>query len=145
MTQVAEVQTNGIMAPPLLDSNREKNVFVYAVFDNVCLFFSTLSCSSPPILMSEHPDKDQKRTTIEHDEKPKHDAHTTVTAPETVGHSQNVYAGLKVIPWSEIWASVAAAKLRGNTEMLKVFYDTLYKEAVFDDRGVWVLNSRPRS
>jgi len=27
--------------------------------------------------------------------------------------------------------------MRGNGEMIEVFYDALFKEAVFDDRGAW--------
>jgi hypothetical protein len=107
-------------------------------------FLTTSVCSLQPYiatLMSQRSDKNQKRTTIA--DEAAREVHATFTPPDTRVDSQNVYAGLKVISWSEIWASIAAAKLRGNTEMLKVFYDSLYKEAVFDDRGVWVLNSRP--
>lgn len=68
----------------------------------------------------------------------------TFAPPEALWRSRNAYAGLKLIPWNEIWASIAVAKLRGNSEMVKVFYETMYREAVFDDRGVWSLNSRPR-
>ena len=45
--------------------------------------------------------------------------------------------GMKVIPWRQIWASLALAQLRGHTQMIDVFYDTLFREALFDDRGVW--------
>jgi hypothetical protein len=52
--------------------------------------------------------------------------------------------GMKLIPWSEIWASLTVAKIRGNGEMIEVFYDTLFKEAVFDDRGAWALDLKKR-
>ena len=48
---------------------------------------------------------------------------------------------LKLTPWSHIWDTLAAAKLRGNGRMVEVFYDTLFNEAVFDDRGAWSLKT----
>ncbi len=54
--------------------------------------------------------------------------------------SGSEYNGMKLIPWREIWASLTVAKMRGNGEMIEVFYDTLFKEAVFDDRGAWSLD-----
>jgi hypothetical protein len=53
--------------------------------------------------------------------------------------------GMKLIPWHEIWASLTVAKIRGNGEMIEVFYDTLFKEAVFDDRGAWALDLKTRN
>ncbi len=50
------------------------------------------------------------------------------------------FTSMKLTPWKHIWASLAAAKLRGNGRMVQVFYDTLFNEAVFDDRGAWSLN-----
>jgi hypothetical protein len=44
---------------------------------------------------------------------------------------------MKLIPWEEIWRSLQAARIRGHGEMIEVFYDTLFKEAVFDDDGAW--------
>jgi hypothetical protein len=44
---------------------------------------------------------------------------------------------MKLIPWSDIWLSLKAAKCRGHGEMIEVFYDTLFKEATFDDKGAW--------
>jgi hypothetical protein len=32
------------------------------------------------------------------------------------------------------------ARIRGNGEMIEVFYNTLFKEAVFDDNGAWELD-----
>ncbi|HEU4345462.1 MAG TPA: hypothetical protein VFU31_28250 [Candidatus Binatia bacterium] len=50
------------------------------------------------------------------------------------------YSGMRLIPWKDIWASLSLARGRGNREMIEVFYDTLFKEAVFDDRGAWSLD-----
>ena len=44
---------------------------------------------------------------------------------------------LKLIPWSDIWSSLRVARVRGNGEMIEVFYDTLFREAIFDDHGAW--------
>lgn len=132
------------MASGLLDCGPGENIFASATFDSVCFLFANLVHSLDLILMNQECDKRRKRSTVEHREKPKDEVHPTFSPRETLWQSQNAYAGLKLIPWSEIWASIAVAKLRGNTEMLKAFYETLYKEAVFDDRGVWALNSRPR-
>ena len=55
------------------------------------------------------------------------------------------YNGMKLIPWTDIWASLTVAKIRGNGEMIEVFYDTLFKEAIFDDRGAWSLDPRKRN
>jgi hypothetical protein len=46
---------------------------------------------------------------------------------------------MKLIPWADIWTSLRVAKIRGNGEMIEVFYDTLFKEAIFDDNGAWAL------
>lgn len=43
----------------------------------------------------------------------------------------------KLIPWQDIWTTLKVARVRGNGEMIEVFYDTLFKEAVFDDQGAW--------
>lgn len=94
--------------------------------------------------MSKRSDKNRKRTTIEYSDDLKDEIAPTFAPPEALWRGRNAYAGLKLIPWNEIWASIAVAKLRGNTDMLKVFYETMYKEACFDDRGVWSLESRPR-
>ncbi len=44
---------------------------------------------------------------------------------------------MKLIPWADIWSSLRGAKIRGHGEMIEVFYETLFKEAVFDDDGAW--------
>lgn len=50
------------------------------------------------------------------------------------------FTSMKLTPWENIWASLTAARLRGNGRMVEVFYDTLFNEAVFDDRGAWSLD-----
>ena len=58
--------------------------------------------------------------------------------------AKSEHPGMKLIPWQDIWTSLHVAKIRGNGEMVEVFYDTLFKDAVFDDRGAWSLNiSKP--
>jgi hypothetical protein len=52
---------------------------------------------------------------------------------------------MKLIPWEDIWASLRVARIRGNGEMIEVFYDTLFKEAVFDDNGAWALEVKNHS
>ena len=52
---------------------------------------------------------------------------------------------LKLIPWSDIWSSLRVARVRGNGEMIEVFYNTLFREAIFDDRGAWSWNCDKRN
>ena len=56
--------------------------------------------------------------------------------------AETEYLGMKLIPWSDVWTSLKTARVRGNGEMIQVFYETLFKEAVFDDRGAWSLERR---
>lgn len=51
---------------------------------------------------------------------------------------------MRLIPWEDIWTSLRVAQIRGNGEMIDVFYDTLFKEAVFDDDGAWSFNPKKR-
>ncbi len=44
---------------------------------------------------------------------------------------------MKLIPWEDIWHSLRDARIRGHGQMIEVFYETLFKEAVFDDAGAW--------
>lgn len=55
------------------------------------------------------------------------------TAPRPLTSDGN----MKLIPWKDIWISLRVARTRGNGEMIEVFYDTLFKEAIFDDEGAW--------
>ena len=52
---------------------------------------------------------------------------------------------MKLIPWEDIWTSLRVARTRGNGDMIDVFYDTLFKEAVFDDAGAWSLAQKKRN
>jgi hypothetical protein len=63
-------------------------------------------------------------------------------APADAVRQDTVYVGMKLIPWNDVWRSLRTARFRGNGEMIQVFYDTLFKEAVFDDRGAWSLERR---
>lgn len=51
---------------------------------------------------------------------------------------------MKLIPWEDIWTSLRIARIRGNGDMIDVFYDTLFKEAVFDDVGAWSFEQKKR-
>jgi hypothetical protein len=51
---------------------------------------------------------------------------------------------MKLIPWEDIWTSLRVARIRGNGDMIDVFYDTLFKEAVFDDVGAWSVEQKKR-
>ena len=51
---------------------------------------------------------------------------------------------MRLIPWEDIWTSLRVARIRGNGEMIAVFYDTLFKEAVFDDNGAWAFDQKIR-
>ena len=51
---------------------------------------------------------------------------------------------MTLIPWKDIWASLTVARHRGNGEMVEVFYETLFKEAVFDDNGAWAWDFNKR-
>jgi hypothetical protein len=49
-----------------------------------------------------------------------------------------------LIPWEDIWTSLRVARMRGNGDMIDAFYDTLFKEAVFDDIRAWSLKQKQR-
>ena len=51
-------------------------------------------------------------------------------------------SSMKLIPWPDIWSSLQIARSRGNGEMIEVFYDTLFKEAIFDDDGAWAFHQK---
>jgi hypothetical protein len=65
----------------------------------------------------------------------------TLTQLEVL-RTRSEFTSMKLTPWNDIWISLTIAALRGNRHMVKVFYETLFKEAVFDDRGAWCLNTR---
>ncbi len=45
--------------------------------------------------------------------------------------------GMKLISWQEIWTPLSEAKRQGNLGITETFLDTLFEQAVFDDRGAW--------
>ena len=63
-------------------------------------------------------------------------------APADALRQEAAYAGMKLIPWGDVWKSLRTARFRGNGKMIEVFYDTLFKEAVFDDNGAWSVERR---
>jgi hypothetical protein len=63
----------------------------------------------------------------------------TLTQLEAL-RTRTQFTSMKLTPWDDIWTSLTIARLRGNVRMVEVFYDTLFEEAVFDDRGAWSLN-----
>ena len=65
----------------------------------------------------------------------------TLTQLEAL-RTRTQFTSMKLAPWRDIWTSLTIARLQGNGRMIEVFYDTLFKEAVFDDRGAWSLNIR---
>jgi hypothetical protein len=67
----------------------------------------------------------------------------TLTQLEAL-RTRTQFTSMRLTPWHDIWSSLTTAKLKGNGRMVEVFYDTLFKEAVFDDRGAWSLNIRKR-
>jgi len=67
----------------------------------------------------------------------------TQEASETSNWS-TIEKPMKLIPWQDIWTTLKVARIRGNGEMIEVFYDTLFKEAVFDDHGAWSLDVNNR-
>lgn len=80
-----------------------------------------------------HPDAD-KTNTEERSKSPNE-------AANLIGDRMN----MKLIPWEDIWTSLRVARIRGNGEMIEIFYDTLFKEAVFDDNGAWAMDIKTRN
>ena len=77
-------------------------------------------------------------------------SHTTTSADDQIGNlsatavSTKNEESMKLIPWEDIWTSLRVARIRGNGDMIDVFYDTLFKEAVFDDVGAWSFEQKKR-
>jgi hypothetical protein len=88
------------------------------------------------------------RQTMRHDPDDKskitHDTRDDNVATENDSPAIPNREAMTLIPWKDIWSLLKVAKHRGNDEMVEVFYDTLFKEAVFDDNGAWAwdLNKR---
>ena len=78
---------------------------------------------------SARPRPDTHKTNTEERSKPRNEA------PNFTAERMH----MKLIPWEDIWTSLRVARIRGNGEMIEVFYDTLFKEAVFDDNGAWAM------
>ena len=70
------------------------------------------------------------------------DAYNQTLGPPDLARLRADFAGMKLIPWRDIWKSLSVAKIRGNGKMIEVFYDTLFKDAVFDDRGAWSIETK---
>ena len=49
---------------------------------------------------------------------------------------------MKLIPWADIWTSLRVARIGDNGEIIEVFYETFFKEAIFDDDGAWSVHVR---
>jgi hypothetical protein len=80
------------------------------------------------------PQPDANKRNIEERSKSPHEA------PNVTGERMH----MKLIPWEDIWTSLRVARIRGNGEMIEVFYDTLFKEALFDDNGAWAMEVKNR-
>ena len=65
------------------------------------------------------------------------DRHSALATDNQNASSYPKPISMTLIPWEDIWSSLRIAKIRGNGEMIEVFYDTLFKEAIFDDKGAW--------
>ena len=89
--------------------------------------------------MTRSPDKNNRSKVIPLRKRKEDSTETIVGA---AWQAETEYLGMKLIPWNDIWISLRTATIRGNGEMIQVFYETLFKEAVFDDRGAWSLERR---
>ena len=79
-----------------------------------------------------------KPTTLARTNDPKgRDEYTQLIGPADLAGLRADFEGMKLIPWRDIWGTLSVAKTRGNRRMIEVFYETLFKDAVFDDRGAW--------
>ena len=72
----------------------------------------------------------------------RHDKYTPTVGLADLARLKADFEGMKLIPWKDIWRSLSVARMRGNGKMIEVFYDTLFKDAVFDDRGAWSIEIR---
>ena len=78
------------------------------------------------------------------DDPKRHDKYTPTIGPADLARLSADFAGMKLIPWRDIWGTLSVARMRGNGKMIEVFYDTLFKDAVFDDRGAWSIEIKKR-
>lgn len=47
--------------------------------------------------------------------------------------------GTRLILWREMWPRLSAAKRHGYSQIVTVFLERLFEEAVFDDEGAWIV------
>ena len=66
----------------------------------------------------------------------------SITAERTSRMASIAEGDMMLIPWSDIWTSLRVARIRDNGEIIEVFYETLFKEAIFDDNGAWSMHVR---
>jgi len=66
----------------------------------------------------------------------------SITAERTSRMASIAEGTMKLIPWADIWTSLRIARIRDNGEIIEVFYETLFKEAIFDDNGAWSMHVR---
>jgi hypothetical protein len=69
-------------------------------------------------------------------------AYNRTIGPPDLARLRADFEDMKLIPWRDIWKSLSMARTRGNGKMIEVFYDTLFKDAVFDDRGAWSIETK---
>lgn len=70
------------------------------------------------------------------------DAYNRTIGPPDLARLRANFEDMKLIPWRTIWKSLSVARIRGDGRMIEVFYDTLFKDAVFDDRGAWSIETK---
>jgi hypothetical protein len=63
----------------------------------------------------------------------------------TYKQQNDPFSGRTLIHWEEIRLYISTAQMRGNVHMVQRFYDSLFTEGLFDDRGVWCLKLKPPS
>jgi hypothetical protein len=105
--------------------------FVQSVSSAFCSATDNFKMSQGLHYRSDHPlDDTAADITVESDSR---------GSMESAGSPTDKQEPMRLIPWEDIWTSLRVARIRGNGEMIEVFYDTLFREAVFDDRGAWSL------
>jgi hypothetical protein len=70
------------------------------------------------------------------------DAYNRTIGPPDPARLRANFEDMKLIPWRAIWKSFSVARIRGDGKIIEVFYDTLFKDAVFDDRGAWSIETK---
>jgi hypothetical protein len=70
------------------------------------------------------------------------DAYNRTIGPPDLARLRANFEDMKLIPWRAIWKSLSVTRIRSDGKMIQVFYDTLFKDAVFDDRGAWSIETK---